>query len=160
MRRLLPVIALLGACSSSPILIPERSALNDDLVSAMRVWNGSGLADYRYELQIKSAHACLLPRLEITVRRHLVKSIRYGEDWVDCSSHERRYKGRSAEARFSAYESTIGDLLVQIVGALQSPYGGFAYFHPEFGFPVTFQLIDPRFAKHDYEYTITRFEIL
>jgi hypothetical protein len=160
MRALLALFALLSACGTSKIVIPDKAALGNDLTSAIGAWNSSGIASYRYELQIISSDECSMPSLEIVVRNHFAETVRFGENWIDCTTRKIHRRGVDAEAQFSIHKRTIGDLLIQLVGASQSSYGGTAYFHPKYGFPTLYRFVDPRLIEHGYEYQITRFEIL
>jgi hypothetical protein len=157
------LLALLSACGTSTIAIPEEGALGNelaDLAAAIAVWNDFGIASYRYKLQISSLDGCPQPSLEIVVHNHFAQTVRFGENWIDCTTQKIHHRGADAEAQFSKHKRTIGDLLVQLVWAFQSPFGAGAYFHPKYGFPISYRFSDLRLPGHDYDYQITRFEIL
>lgn len=156
-------MALLGACGNSTIAIPEEGALGNDLAdlaAAIAAWNDSRIASYRYELEIRSLDGCSQPSLEIVVHNHFAETLRFGENWIDCTTQKVHRRGVDAEAQFPIHKRTIADLLVQLVWAFQTQFGAGAYFHPKYGFPISYRFVDPRLPGHDYDYQITRFEIL
>lgn len=133
------IALLLAGCSATAVVIPTLDVLVSDVTAGRELWNVSDIEDYRFEFRGSSAF-CGSPDVVITVHSRRVSSITYANDGTDCYSRKPYKKGQNALPEFSSKNWSVDDLFDRLESCTGSCVVRSASFHPDYGFPVRFQI--------------------
>lgn len=154
MRSWLPILSLLGACSSTGVPIPEYLTLSDDIDASSTAWANSGISNYRFTYDIDT-WPCGSPELIAIVEDHEPVSLVYGESFSNCGST--KVKGHSAAADLPNYPRSMSDLF-NYIESCTNPDDVEAKFHPTLGFPIRIRC-DASIEDGNEMFIITSFKI-
>jgi len=161
---------VLTSCSTANLIdIPEESALSTDTISAIRLWNKSGIENYRYRFRYIDRFGCESPEVVVSVHDNNVTSMVFGESKSGCHPDKEFRLDQDASDEFPAWKVDAGNLFVRALGMQKLPESmGIGElmrirYHPEYGFPVIIAFdVPPGFESLEdnrFIYRVTRFEI-